>query len=134
MPISIEFRVQRQQIDQGAMNRLLRAPQSGVVRDMLRRGRNVETAAKGFVGVDTGRLRASSNTNPVTRGDATGAQVGSDLNYSLVHHEGHGVIRPRRGQFLVFVPKGQTQPVFAKSVRAVEGTKYLTRALPRARG
>jgi hypothetical protein len=120
-------------INHAAVNHLLRSPTGPVARDMLRRGRNVERVAKRLVGVDSGRLRASINTELVQRAGAPAAKVGSRVRYSRVHHEGHGVIVPRRAKALRFRPKGSGRWVFAMRVRAVAGTKYLTRALIAAR-
>jgi hypothetical protein len=121
-------------LDHAAIQRILRSPTGPVARDMLRRGRNVERVAKRLTGVDTGRLRASINTEQVYRFGAPGARIGSRVKYARVHHEGHGIIRPVRAKALRFKPKGSATWVFAMRVRAVAGTKYLTRALPFARG
>jgi len=58
--------------------------------------------------------------------------VGSDVDYALAHHEGHGPIRPVTAQVLAFNVRGRW--VSTKHVRPVEGTEYLLRALPAARG
>lgn len=113
---------------------------NGVRSDMARRGRRVASAARQIVGKDTGRLAANIGSETFTHGPSWGSRVGSDLDYSLAHHSGTGVwgpsgqpIRPKRGKFLVFVPKGQSKPVFARQVRGQQGTQYLRRALPAAR-
>jgi hypothetical protein len=119
-------------IDHAAIARTLRGP--GVQRDMLRRGHRVRSAAVRFVGVDTGRLRASVGVDLVNRGGLPAARIGSRVKYARLHHDGHGPIVPVRARALRFRPKGSRTWVFAKRVRAVKGTKYLTRALPFARG
>lgn len=124
----------RVSIDQGALNALLRSPSGPVARELYRRGKRVEAAAKRLVGVDTGRLRASISTDLIARGGVPVARVGTRVRYGLVHHEGHGWIYPKRpGGRLVFRPKGSRTLVFATKVRPVPGTHYLTRALPAAR-
>jgi hypothetical protein len=120
------------QVHLGAVNVVVRGP--GVRRDMLRRGKRVEAVAKRLVGVDHGALRADISTEPVQRGGVPGARVGSRKKYARVHHDGHKPIVPVRAKVLRFKPKGSRVWVFAKRVKAVKGTKYLTRALPAARG
>lgn len=119
-------------LDHAAVGRVLRGP--GIQRDLYRRGKRVEAAAKRFVGVDTGRLRASISTDLVTRNSYPAVRIGSTVNYAYVHHQGHKPIVPVRAKALRFRPKGSRVWVFAKRVRAVAGTHYLTRALPFARG
>jgi hypothetical protein len=119
-------------LNPGAIAAVLRGP--GVRNDLLRRGHRVKGAASRFVGVDTGRLRASIGVELVQSRGLPAARVGSRVRYARVHHEGHGVIVPRRAKALRFRPKGSRVWVFAKRVRAVKGTKFLTRALPFARG
>jgi hypothetical protein len=130
----------RQVIDQAAIQELLRNPAGGVARDMLRRGRNVERAAKRFVKVDTGRLRASINTNQRIFRGRPGARVGSGVKYALMVHEGTGIygprgirIRPRRRTFLRFQSRVTGGIVFARSVKGQRGVPYLKLALVFAR-
>lgn len=68
-------------------------------------------------------------------GGVTG-RVGTDLEYGLYQHEGTGIYGPRgrpitpvRRQFLKFPRKGGSGFVFARSVKGVKPTKFLTRAL-----
>jgi hypothetical protein len=117
----------------GAIRVLMTTPTGGVARDMYRRGQNVRSEAIRRAPADTGRLRASIHVEQVRHGDATGARVGSNVEYALAHHEGHGPLVPRRpGGVMVFRVRGGPL-IFTKHVRAVEGTEYLRKALAAAR-
>lgn len=64
-----------------------------LTRDMIRRGKNVESAAKRRIGrnprrVDTGRLRASIQAKPILFGGLPAVQVGTPVKYSLYVHNG----------------------------------------------
>jgi hypothetical protein len=98
-------------------------------------------AAKRFVGVDTGRLRANTREQSGVLSSAgpfsqvvsgwTGTQGGS-RSYVMPHHDGSPphIIRARRAKALRFTWKGEV--VFFRQVRhpGTRGTKFLTRALP----
>jgi hypothetical protein len=114
-------------IDNGAIDVMLRGPTGAVAQDLRRRGRNVRTDARRRVGVDTGRLRDNMYVELGHEGRRLVVHVGNRENYALVHHEGHGVIRPKRASVLVFNVGGRT--VFTRRVRSVRGTFYLRRAL-----
>jgi hypothetical protein len=124
----------RHEVQVGAVRALLSSPTGGVARDMYRRGQRVRSRAIELVGADTGRLRTSIHVELVVRGELVIARVGSDVEYALPQEEGHGVIVPVRARVLVFRPRGSGRLVFTRQVRAVEGTHYLKRALPAARG
>lgn len=115
----------------GAIHVLLTSPDGGVGRDMFRRGHRVRNAAVRQVGVKTGRLRAGIHVTVIERNGMVGARVGNRENYALPHHEGHRVIYPRRGSFLIFDVGGRV--VFARRVRAVGGNPYLRDSLGAAR-
>jgi phage gpG-like protein len=114
---------------------------SGLVgRDIFRRAKRVEGLAKRLCRVDTGRLRASITTDMDTRPGRITARVGTNVNYAMFVHNGTGIYGPRgrpivptRGKVLVFTPKGAGRPVFARSVRGMPKTEFLTKALPAAR-
>lgn len=102
-------------------------------------------AAKRFVGVDTGRLRANTreqsgvlaSVGPFSQivSGWTGTQGGA-RSYVMPHHDGSmpHIIRARHAKMLRFTVRGQV--VFRKQVRhpGTRGTKFLTRALPFAGG
>jgi hypothetical protein len=116
----------------GAVRVLMTSPVGGVARDMYRRGQNVRTEAIRQAGSDTGRLRTSIHVEQVRRGDALVTRIGSNVEHAAVHHEGHGPIRPVQAQVLAFRTGGRW--VFTKHVRPVEGTEFLRKAVPAARG
>jgi hypothetical protein len=127
-------------IDAGAVNQLLHSSSGVVVREMVKRGKKVETLAKRLCPVDHGRLRSDIHLDVVTRGSVTGVRIGSSLDYALYVHEGTGIygprgrpILPKSGRFLVFTPRGGSKIVFAKSVRGTPGKPFLTEALAAAR-
>lgn len=80
--------------------------------------------AQGQVGVDTGKTRASINASFLRAdGQSVWYKVEATTSYAIYHHQGHGVITPKRGKFLVFQVGGKT--VFARKVRAVSANKFL---------
>jgi hypothetical protein len=116
-------------MDERGLHVLLHSERGAVWQDTLRRTKRVEAKAKRKVGVDTGRLRSDISSEMLRRGNDPLGRVGSTVEYALVHHEGHGEIRPVRAKVLVFTPKGARKPVFTKRVRPVKGNPYLTDAL-----
>lgn len=88
-----------------ALHALLNGPSGPVARDVLRRGKKVETAAKMLVRVDTGRLRGSITTVLASEGGGPVAIVGTNVDYAIHQHNG---------------------------TRWMTGTFFLTRALPAA--
>lgn len=99
---------------------------AGKVRDDAKR----ELTSQGRI--DTGLGRQSIVGRRVRNG-RTGVwyEVGTDLLYMFFQHEGtrdHGPVRARR---LRFKPKGSSAFVFAKRVKGVKPSKFLTKALAR---
>lgn len=99
----------RHRLDRTAIQRLLTSPEGGVAKDMFRRGLRVETKAKQLLGsdpkrVDTGRLRASINTQAYTVNGKPVVAVGTDVEYATYVHEGTGLYGPR-AQYIVPVNK-----------------------------
>lgn len=136
-------------LDLQAVARLLNSPQGGVAKDMLRRGLRVETQAKRNLGgvdgpkrVDTGRLRASVNTQLATSPNgAPMAVVGTNVWYARLVHDGTGVygprhrlIRPVRKKYLRFRPRGRGRYVYARFVVGMKPNRFLVNALWAARG
>ena len=135
-------------LDVNAVRRILASPQRGVAQDMLRRGLLVETQAKRNLGgtggpkrVDTGRLRASINTQLVMRNGRPVAVIGTNVYYARFVHDGtglygprHRLIRPVRRKFLRFKPAGSRRFVYAKSVKGMVANPFLRNALRAARG
>ena len=132
-------------VDRDALLRRLFAPGGPVERDLYRRAIRVQTRARQILRsagrIDTGRLVNSITIEMVRRTGVPVARIGTNVSYGRYIHDGTGIygprgrpIRPVRARFLVFTPKGQTTPVFARQVRGVRPTPYLRDALPAANG
>ena len=110
-----------------------RSPNGPVVKDLYKRAKRVERAAKKDVGVRSGALRASISTYDYVSRPWPTFRVGSKLRYALVHHEGSKphVIKARRpGKRLKFtVSSGAT--IYRRAVRhpGSKGRKYLSHNL-----
>lgn len=65
-----------------AMHDLLKSPAGPVARDLMVRGRRVQTRAKELVRVDTGRLRGSITVTPVTVDGELAVHIGSNVEYA----------------------------------------------------
>lgn len=121
-----------------AMKALLQSSNGPVVKDLMRRGLRVESAAKRLCPVDTGRLRSSISTDLVRQGSSFVVRVGTNVKYARAVHDGRRAvtIRPRRpGGVLVFPGPGGRM-VFTRVARqpARPGKPFLRDALPAARG
>lgn len=146
----------RHQLDREAIHRLLTSPQGGVAKDMFRRGLRVETKAKQLLQsdprrVDTGRLRASINTQAYTVNGKPVVGVGTNVEYAVYVHDGTGLYGPR-GQMIVPVSKqvlrwktrGRGQAAkrkagtggytFSMRSSGMRPNPFLKNALPAARG
>lgn len=89
---------------------------------------NLTTAGR----IGTGALRNSIVARRLRGGSRPGVwqEIGSGLKYAIWQHDGtDGPIYPRRATLLRFKPSGSSTFVFAKQVRGVTGTPYLTDAL-----
>jgi hypothetical protein len=82
-------------INQPALDQILRAQGGPVARDGLRRGLRVETAAKRFCPVDTGRLRADISVWQTVSRDGIATHIGNRVEYAIFVHEGTRYIRAR---------------------------------------
>lgn len=143
----------RVQIDPIKLARFMRSPQSGIVRDNLRRGQKVKAEARRRVGVyrpesgdpfaarrlarrPAGTLRDSIIVRVADRGGGIPVVlVGSDDPIAFIHHEGTSphAIRARRKPMLVFYHRGRVRRV--KSVRhpGTAANRYLSDSLRAAR-
>jgi hypothetical protein len=130
-----------------AIRVLLTSPQRGVVQDLLARGFRVETQAKrnlngegGPRRIDTGRLRASVNTQLASKGGVPIVYIGTNVWYAILVHEGTGIygrrgrpIVPRQAARLRFRPRGSSRYVYARQVRGMKPNHFLRNALAAAR-
>jgi len=84
---------------------LLNSPRGDVGREIYKRAKKVQVAAKRQVGVRTGRLKNSIRIYGHSR--TSGGQhmyIGSAVPYALMHHEGtrKHIITPKRKSYLKF--------------------------------
>ena len=107
---------------------LLENPGGPVGRSLARRGQKVLAAARGQVGVDSGKLKKSLRMTHERGARGQFVRVGSKLNYALTHHQGSRphIITPKRSQVMVFSKKAQI--IYATSVRhpGTRANRYLT--------
>ena len=129
--------------------KLLTSPQGGTIKDMLRRGKRVESAAKKNLGnsprrINTGHLRGDIKTTLVMTGGIPAVRVGTHLSYAMFVHEGTGLYGPLHK---LIVPKtkkalrwravkggGKGGYIFSKSSRGMRRNQFLKNALSAARG
>jgi len=110
--------------NQAAVNRLLHSPGGAVGRDLVRRGERVLGRAKALCPVYFGYLRSQQvRTEPQPIAEGLLLQVGSNVPYSLAVHEGSGSPYAPRSWRIAHA-RGH----------AVRPRRYLTNALPAARG
>jgi hypothetical protein len=139
----------RHEFHQAALTALLRDPNGGLVKDLLRRGVRVQSQARRNLAggggypkrIDTGLLRSSISVRPVTVNGLPAVRIGTGVHYARYVHDGTGVygprgamIRAKRGKLLVFTPKGGRGKVFARKVRGMRGNPFLKSALSAAKG
>lgn len=125
-------------LDQKALNAYLKGRNGPVVRDLVRRGLNVESRAKQLCPVDTGRLRSSITTEvAISGGGIPVVRVGTNVDYAEAVHEGTRphVIVPRNASVLRFPSRGGAI-VFTRRVNhpGTRGVPFLRNALDAARG
>lgn len=145
MPVSHKF-------NEAQFQFITKSPAGAVAKDLIKRGKRVESRAKRNLAggngrprrIDTGHLRASISTNLIMRPEGLAVHVGSNLRYATWVHDGtglygpkHTVIRPKFGKVLVFASQthGAKKGKFAGKVvvRFVRGMKpnpFLRDALP----
>jgi hypothetical protein len=112
---------------------LLQSPVGTVGRDLLRRGRLVETAAKRQVGVRSGRLQKSIQiTKRIPTPIGQKLTVGSDVKYALIHHNGSRphVILPVTAKQLVFTSGGRVIRTSRVNHPGTKPNRFLTDNLP----
>lgn len=145
--------------DQGGMDALLRSRNGPVARDLLKRGRRVESRAKVLCPVDRGRLRSSITHELVSIGGDLVVRIGTNVEYARAVHDGTGVYGPkgrpitpvtakvlawpnrgttskrktRTGRTVTTRAQTATSTSFAAYVAGSPGRPFLARALPAAR-
>lgn len=126
------------------LDRLLHGPNGAAAKDLYRRARAVESAAKRLCPVDQGRLRSSITTVLTTEKGRPVAYVGTNVKYARWVHDGTGIygparrpIRPVRARILRWpARRGSTGArggyVYARQVRGVRPRPFLREALRQA--
>ena len=133
------------------VKKLLTSPQGGVVKDLIRRGLLVESAAKRNLRrsptrVNTGRLSSSINWRVVEYRGLPAVRVGTSVKYAIYVHEGTGIygprhrmIRPVNKRVLRWKVRGGGRKsrkgyTFSTYSRGMKPNKFLKDALRAARG
>lgn len=111
-----------------ALDNLLKSPTGPVGRLLHKKGLAVLTAARGQVGVKTGKLKASLHMEHKRNAKGQYVRVGSPLKYAYAHHEGTKphVITPDRKEYLRFSSKGRV--VYSRVIMhpGTKPNRYLT--------
>lgn len=131
---------------------LINSPLGGVAKDLIRRGKKVESRAKQNLGggtgtgprrVNTGLLRASITSQLIKHPQGLAVRIGTGVYYARWVHDGTGLygprhtkIVPRQAKALVFRSKvyGAKTGKFAgkvvvRSVKGMRGNPFLKDAL-----
>lgn len=119
--------------DKAVIARLLHGREGMVAADMRKRARRVQAGAIRQVGKRTGRLARSIHIEMTYR-PVTGAYIGSNVRYALLHHEGsraHPIVA-KPGRMLTFTSNGRR--VYARKVLhpGTAPRRYLTDNLIKA--
>lgn len=118
----------RVDIHDGNVHEFLTSPEGPIYRKVDQVRRQALAVAQINAPVREGRLRASGASSINVVGLQVIGRVEFTVDYAIYVHEGHGVIRPKKGQYLVFRGRGG-RLVYAKEVRAVAGRPFLVDAL-----
>lgn len=121
-------------LDERALDHLLNSTTGDVGRHMRRIGVKILVGARAMVGVRSGALKRSLYMKHNRGRRSQYVQVGSNLRYAYLHHEGakpHAIVSPS-GRMLTFRSGGRV--IYAKKVShpGFRGRNYLTVPLRRA--
>lgn len=131
---------------------IIRNPDGPLAKNMMKRGKRVESQAKRNLGggtgsgprrIATGRLRASVKVQLIVTPISQQIRVGTNVRYARWIHDGTGIfgpkhapITPRTARVLVFkskyskIIKGKNRgKVFARSVKGIKANPFLKNAL-----
>ncbi len=127
------FRMQKFVPDRSAIQRLLHGRDGMVAREMYKRALKVQAGAVRQAHKRTGRLARSIHTEQFFR-PLTGAYVGTNVRYALMHHEGtkrHPIVA-KPGRMLTFTSNGKR--IYARKVLhpGAAPNRYLTDQLIKA--
>lgn len=110
------------------LDKLLNSPRGTVGAYLFVKGVKIREAARGQVGVDTGRLKASIHVRQGRSGPGQYVEVGSPLSHALAHHEGTRphVILPNRAKTLRFTSGSRV--IYTRKVNhpGTRPNRYLT--------
>lgn len=143
------WRVTHVELHHPELDHLLREPTGAIWKTVEHHGDRVLIEAKVNAPRDTGKGAASIRKHTTREGDRVVCSVSSPLEYMGYQewgtgiHAGKGLIFPKRAKVLVFTPKhmramarqagsGRVGKVFARYVRGVKATHWLTKALVEA--
>lgn len=137
-------------LDTAAIHALLTSPQGGTVKDLLRRGARVESAAKRNLGsgpkrVNTGLLRSSITTTLFTVNGKPIVRVGTKVKYAAYVHDGTGLWGPKHKMIVPVNKKvlrwktkggktGKGGYTFSMKSQGMRPNPFLKNALKAARG
>lgn len=124
-------------IDARKLHAFAASPTGPIMRDLMRRGTNVQTGARRLVRKRTRTLEKSIVKRADVDGRGPVVYVVTDAPYAIYEHDGTRphIIRPRNRKVLRFPTRGGAI-VFAQVVHhpGTEGSEFLVKALPLARG
>jgi hypothetical protein len=126
--VSSFYEVGDLKIYDSVLDNILNEPQGNVGQHMRTIGLKIQAGAKAMVGVETGKLKNSIYMQHARRGRYQYVQVGSNVRYAYVHHQGEHphVIVPKHGRLLRFKVHGRVVYVQRVIHPGSRGKKYLT--------
>lgn len=139
MPAKINHKVHQQTV-----KAILQSPSGGVAKDLFRRGKKVESAAKRNLQrpprrINTGYLRSSIHTQLITGAGAPYVVVGTNVWYAVLVHDGTGIYGPKGTYIVPKVAKALSwrvkggKRIFALKVKGMRPNPFLKDALPAAK-
>lgn len=84
--------------------------------------------------VKTGQMQAGMQARKVASTDLVRRfEVSSSAHYTIFQNNGTRAHGPRTAKAMRFVPKGGSQPVYAKWVRGIQGAHFMEKGVARVR-
>jgi hypothetical protein len=143
----------RHEFNDAALRALVSGRDSGMMRDLVRRGYRVQAAAQANLRaagrVDHSTLVNSITVAPFQRAGMWGVAVGTNVDYARWVHDGTGLygplhhrIYPRRARVMVWTPRkvggvyikqGKRGEIRARWTRGMKGVPFLKDAMSAAR-
>ena len=120
----------RLDINEGAIRILLSGPGGETSQEIQRRARAVQRRAQYRAPIRTGRLRSSIHVTTRYPSEGAVADIYSDAPYAVMVEFGRGVVKPRKGRWLVW--EGDFTTVFTPKADAVGEVPFLRNALDAA--